>query len=293
MSTSNKKKGLVLAGGNATRLNPTTLAVNKHLIPVFDKPMIFYSLSILMLTKIQDVAIVCNEVDVPLFSKFFGDGSRYGMSIKYIVQEKALGIANAIDISRQFINDQSLAVILGDNIFYGAALTPKLEKASNRETGATIFCNEVLDPKRFGVVEFDENSKVVSIEEKPASPKSNYAVTGLYFYDDKISEIASKVQFSARGEKEVTSINNYYLEAGEMYTEILGRGNAWLDTGTPDSLLEASQFIASTQRNQGYQIACLEEIALRNEWIDKNMLRRDYESKSPSAYVDYVLNLTC
>jgi len=291
MNSMKDRKGLVLAGGHATRLHPVTQAVNKHLLPIFDKPMIFYSLSILMLTKIKEVAIVCNENDVPLFSRFFGDGSSYGMEISYIIQKEALGIANAIDISSNFIDNQSLAVILGDNIFYGSALTSKLLIAKQRAKGATIFCNEVKDPERFGVVELDETSKVISIEEKPKYPKSNYAVTGLYFYDDQISEIASNVKFSDRGEKEITSINNAYLDAGEMYTEILGRGNTWLDTGTPESMLEASQFVASTQKNQGFQIACLEEIALRNSWVLKSDLRKSFESKKSSSYVDYVLNI--
>ena len=291
MNEVSKRKGLLLAGGKASRLYPASSAVNKHLLPIFDKPMVFYSLSILMLSKIKDVAIVSREKDIHYFEKLFGDGSHLGMNISYIVQKEALGIANAIDVSRSFIADHHLAVILGDNVFYGSALTPKLIQAGSREVGATIFCNEVKDPERFGIAEFNEFSKVISIEEKPKKPKSNYAVTGLYFYDKKISEIASSVKFSKRGEKEITSINNFYLDNNELFTEILGRGNTWLDTGTPSSLLEASQFISSTQRNQGFQVACLEEIALRNNWIDKNDLKQKFEKLKSSPYVSYVLSV--
>ena len=268
-------KGIILAGGSGTRLYPITKAVSKQILPLYDKPMVYYPLSVLMLAGIREVLIISTPRDISLFKELFGDGSHLGMEFQYAVQDKPRGLADAFIVGKDFIGSDSVALVLGDNIFYGQSFTATLKAAASkiqREQGALIFGYFVKDPTAYGVVEFDGSGKVLGIEEKPAKPKSNYAVPGLYFYDNSVVDIAAHVQPSARGEIEITTVNNTYLERGRLSVELLGRGMAWLDTGTYDGLLEASNFIATIQKRQGMYVSCIEEIAFRNGWLDKNQL---------------------
>ncbi|MCP1309711.1 glucose-1-phosphate thymidylyltransferase RfbA [Paenibacillus tyrfis] len=284
-------KGIILAGGSGTRLYPLTKVISKQLIPIYDKPMIYYPLSILMLAGIQDILIISTPEDTPRFSKLLGDGSNIGLRLNYKVQANPEGIAQAFLIGEDFIGNDGVALILGDNIFFGHGLTSMVEKAAQKNKGATIFGHAVKDPQRFGVVEFDESGKVISIEEKPSLPKSNYAVTGLYFYDNQVLDIAKHIKPSKRGELEITDINKVYLEKRELEVELLGRGFTWLDTGTHESLLEASQFIETIERLQSFKVACIEEIAFKKGYISKEMLLEQIKPLSKSSYGIYLENL--
>ena len=285
-------KGIILAGGTGSRLLPLTSAISKHLLPVYDKPMIFYPLSVLMLGGIREILIISMEGDLPLYKKLLGDGSKYGLSIEYALQSTPRGIADAFNVGRDFINGEKSSLILGDNIFWGNSLTTHLESAVVRDTGATLFAYRVSDPERFGVVEFNDKNNVISIEEKPKKPKSNFAVTGLYFYDESVSDRVKDVKPSARGELEITDLNNHYLDNGDIYVQPLGRGFAWLDTGTHKSLLEASSFVETVETRQGFKIACLEEIAWVNGWIDDETLAEHAETYKKSRYGEYLKNLS-
>lgn len=287
-------KGIVLAGGAGTRLHPVTLAVSKQLLPVHDKPMIYYPLSVLMLAGISDILIITTPEDQAQFQRLLGDGSRFGVSLSYAVQEAPNGLAEAFIIGEDFIGDDMVALVLGDNIFYGQNFMPLLLEAKasvESEGGAVIFGYQVKDPERYGVVEFDTENTVISLEEKPNKPKSDYAATGLYFYDNRVTEIAKSVTPSQRGELEITSVNNAYLDIGDLRVERLGRGFAWLDSGTHDSLLAASQFVATIEKRQGLKVACLEEIGLLKGWLTKDQLRQSVDLKSQSEYVVYVREL--
>ncbi|MCD8067777.1 MAG: glucose-1-phosphate thymidylyltransferase RfbA [Lachnospiraceae bacterium] len=284
-------KGIILAGGSGTRLYPLTKAVSKQIMLVYDKPMIYYPLSILMLSYIREVLIISTPRDVPVFQELLGDGSQLGMKLEYAVQEKPRGLADAFLIGEKFIGSDRVALILGDNIFYGQSFSALLKKVAAREDGATIFGYYVRDPREYGVVEFDENGIAVSIEEKPENPKSNYAVPGLYFYDNDVVEIAKNVKPSARGEIEITSINNEYLRRGKLHVETMGRGFAWLDTGNHDALLDASDFVAAFQKRQGLYISCIEEIAYRRGFIDREQLLRLAEPLLKTNYGKYLVEV--
>lgn len=284
-------KGIILAGGKGTRLYPATKVISKQLIPIYDKPLIYYPLSVLLLAGIREILIISTPRDLPMYEELLGDGSQIGVELSYLEQAQPRGLAEAFLIGAEFIGDDSVALVLGDNVFFGNDLTKYLRQAAQRKQGATIFGYPVKDPKAFGVVEFDKEGNVLSIEEKPTHPKSNYAVPGLYFYDNDVIDIARQVKPSARGELEITAVNNAYLERGMLHVELFGRGMAWLDTGTPDGLLRASEFVQTVQERQGFYISCIEEIAWRNGFIDRAQLRRLGEDISSTEYGAYLRTL--
>ena len=285
------RKGIILAGGSGSRLHPATLAVSKQLLPVYDKPMVYYPLSTLMLAGIRDVLLISTPQDTPRFQALLGDGSRWGLNISYCVQPSPDGLAQAFILGRDFVDGHPSALVLGDNIFYGHDFAGLLDNATQRDIGASVFAYHVHDPERYGVVDFDASKRALSIEEKPKTPKSNYAVTGLYFYDEQVCDIAANIKPSPRGELEITDVNAQYLQQGQLSVEIMGRGYAWLDTGTHDSLMEAGQFIATLEKRQGLKVACPEEIAFRAGWIDANQLEALAKPLAKNGYGQYLLKL--
>ncbi|MFV7759043.1 glucose-1-phosphate thymidylyltransferase RfbA [Shewanella algae] len=284
-------KGIILAGGSGTRLYPITMGVSKQLLPIYDKPMIYYPLSVLMLAGIRDILLITTPEEQVNFKRLLGDGSQFGVNLEYAVQHTPDGLAQAFIIGEEFIGLDSVCLVLGDNIFWGQGFSPRLQNAAQKSIGATVFGYQVKDPERFGVVEFNQEMRVISLEEKPISPKSNYAVTGLYFYDNRVIDFAKQVKPSHRGELEITTLNQYYLEDETLTVELLGRGFAWLDTGTHDSLLEAATFVETIEKRQGYKIACLEEIAWRNGWLQRVELESISEKMAKSGYGKYLLSL--
>ncbi|MCY1162422.1 Glucose-1-phosphate thymidylyltransferase 2 [compost metagenome] len=284
-------KGIILAGGSGTRLYPITKGISKQLLPIYDKPMIYYPLSVLMLAGIREVLIITTPEDVDSFKRLLGDGSLFGIELTYAVQPSPDGLAQAFIIGENFIGQSNVCLVLGDNIFYGQGFTPMLKQAIARQQGATVFGYQVKDPERFGVVEFDQNKCAISLEEKPKHPKSNFAVTGLYFYDNNVIQIAKQVKPSERGELEITTVNQMYLERGDLNVELLGRGFAWLDTGTHESLLEAAQFVETIEKRQGYKVACLEEIAFNNGWLSAEQILEIGQSMSKNDYGQYLISL--
>ncbi|WP_217521005.1 glucose-1-phosphate thymidylyltransferase RfbA [Vibrio metschnikovii] len=293
-NTQNNTKGIILAGGSGTRLYPITMGVSKQLLPVYDKPMIYYPLSVLMLAGIREILIITTPEDQASFQRLLGDGSQFGIALEYAVQESPDGLAQAFIIGEEFIGDSSVCLVLGDNIFWGQGFRPKLQQAvanANNGQGATVFGYQVKDPERFGVVEFDANQRAISIEEKPSQPKSNFAVTGLYFYDNQVVKLAKEVQPSTRGELEITCLNEMYLKRNQLNVELLGRGYAWLDTGTHESLLEAAQFVETIEKRQGYKVACLEEIAYSQQWLSTKEVAARAELMAKNGYGQYLADL--
>ena len=284
-------KGIILAGGSGTRLYPITKGVSKQLLPIYDKPMIYYPLSVLMLAGIQDILIITTPEDKESFERLLGDGTQFGIRLQYAIQPSPDGLAQAFIIGEAFIGNSNVCLVLGDNIFYGQGFTPMLKQAVARAKGATVFGYQVKDPERFGVVEFDEQKRAISLEEKPTHPKSHFAVTGLYFYDNEVIQIAKQVKPSERGELEITTVNQMYLERGDLNVELLGRGFAWLDTGTHASLLEAAQFVETLEKRQGYKVACLEEIAFNHGWLSKEQVLSTGQSMSKNDYGQYLISL--
>jgi glucose-1-phosphate thymidylyltransferase len=285
------RKGIILAGGSGTRLHPATLAISKQLLPVYDKPMVYYPLSTLMLAGIREILLISTPQDIPRFEALLGDGSRWGLDIRYCVQPSPDGLAQAFILGREFVGASPSALVLGDNIYYGHDLQRQLLSADARQEGATVFAYHVTDPERYGVVEFDADRRALSVEEKPTQPKSNYAVTGLYFYDEQVCDIAASIRPSARGELVITDVNARYLAQAQMNVEIMGRGYAWLDTGTHDSLLDAGQFIATLEKRQGLKVACVEEIAYRNGWIDASRLEQLAQPLLKNGYGQYLMKV--
>lgn len=293
MSTKMNIKGIILAGGSGTRLYPITKGISKQLLPIYDKPMVYYPLSVLMLAGIQEILIISTPEDIDGFRRLLGDGSQFGVNLEYVIQPNPDGLAQAFIIGEKFIGNSNVCLVLGDNIFYGQGFTTMLRQAVARPNGATVFGYQVKDPERFGVVEFDDQKRAISLEEKPSKPKSNFAVTGLYFYDNRVIEFAKQVKPSERGELEITTVNQMYLEHGDLNVELLGRGFAWLDTGTHSSLLEAAQFVETLEKRQGYKVACLEEIAFNNGWLSKEQLLKIGQSMQKNDYGQYLISMVC